>query len=415
MRRIFAVFFISLSFILSCVNVSFSANITIVHWQHHFEPRAKVVESLIKEFTQENPGIEVKFESIPYDTFFDKLVTSLSAGTGPDVFQIPVNILYQFVNQNLVLPIPSDLMPLSEIRNTFIPWTIRMSYINGKYWGFPTDVQPFMLFVNNKLLEDAGLNPAKAPKTWKELEDMARKTTKFTGDKMVQAGLNVFGNAYHYYWTFVYQNVTKSVVDPKTLKVGYNSPEGYEAWQFLADLILKYHVDDPTFLTNQDKFALGKAALDIHEAVYKGNLDMIAPNIKYNVYIPPTKTGKPSTVGTNWVYVVSSKTKNPNVAFKWASYLTSEKAEKEWVIKTGSMPSRKTLLDDVSLQKDSNMIAIFKAIKFVRPLEDLDWDPAWEIREECFQNIVLKNIDVKKAVDLSAQKEEALYSKKFQK
>jgi len=49
---------------------------------------------------------------------------------------------------------------------------------DGQYYALPTAVRTLALFYNKKLFREAGLDPAKPPKTLDELVDAAKKTVK---------------------------------------------------------------------------------------------------------------------------------------------------------------------------------------------------------------------------------------------
>ena len=67
--------------------IGFAAKKTVVtHWQHHTPARAEMVEAFAAKFTQENPDIEIRLESIPEADYFSKLLPALAAGSGPDTF-----------------------------------------------------------------------------------------------------------------------------------------------------------------------------------------------------------------------------------------------------------------------------------------------------------------------------------------
>ncbi|HIC89990.1 MAG TPA: ABC transporter substrate-binding protein [Anaerolineae bacterium] len=388
--------------------------ITVVHWQHHHEARAKIVQELADEFTATNPNIQIDFESVPYDAYFDKLVTSLEAGSGPDVFQIPANIAFEFFRRGQLAPVPAEVMTTEAIESSFVGWTVELLKFEGQYYGLPTDVQTFLLFINNALFEEAGLDPSKGPETWDEFTEYAVKLTKRDANgNLIQAGVDL-GSPYQWYWSLPLQTIDQGFVDPETLKVTYNSSGGYRAWQFLTDLVVKYHVDSPEFLAEQQKFVLGKAAMNLHEYVYAGTLKLQAPDLKFTIHFPPHPKDRPLVIGgTYWTYVVSSQSKHPAEAWKWVKFLTSTEAQRKWVAGGGELPSRQELIDDPQLRADPNVAKALDSMQYAKVFNGIGWDDVWYIHQAIYDNIVLKGMDVKTAVDQGAQEEEALYQKKL--
>jgi len=194
--------------------------VTIVHWQHHYEPRAATVEKLADEFMDANPNIKIEFESIPYGAYFEKIGPSLEAGSGPDTFQLPQNQLLEFYSRGQLLEMPESVMASEEIESSFVPWTIELLKIDGKYYGLPTDVQTQLLFYNDDLFEESGLDPSVDFQSLEELRQAALTLTKREGDVLTQAGLGLVTQPYIMFWCLPFQIFEEGLVkDGTTLKV----------------------------------------------------------------------------------------------------------------------------------------------------------------------------------------------------
>lgn len=390
-----------------------AAAVTVVHWQHHFEARANIVKELAAEFEKANPNIKIDFQSIPYNDFFQKLGPSLEAGSGPDVFQIPGPLVKEFYDRGQLLAVPADVYAAADIEKDFVPWTIQLLKQGGQYVGFPTDVQPFLVFYNDELFKEAGLDPTKDLETWEDVTNAAIKLTKREGDTLLQAGIDITSSPYQWYWGGLTTLNDKGIVDEKTLKVTYNNEAGYAFWAWLTELVTKHKVDSPEFLTGQDKFALGKAAMSGHEYVYSGSLKLTAPDLKYSLHLLPHAPGRPkATAGTHWAYVVSAQSKHPAEAWAWVKFLTSEAAQRKWIVGGGEVPSRKSLYADANLRADPIVAAGLDAMQYVVPFDDFGWDDVYNYQQAIWDNIVLKGMDVKTAVQEAAAAEEKLYQDK---
>lgn len=387
--------------------------ITIVHWQHQFTAREKIVQELAQEFEAANPNIKIDFQSIPYNDYFQKIGPSLEAGSGPDVFQIPGPLVREFYGRGQLTPVPEDVYTGSDIEKDFVPWTVQLLKQEGKYVGLPTDVQPFLVFYNDDLFKAAGLDPSKDLETWEDVTNAADKLTKRDGDTLMQAGISVATNTYQWYWAMISTLSDKGVVDENTLKVTYDNDQGVAGWRWLTELVTKHKVDSPEFLKDQDKFALGKAAIDAHEYTYSGNLKLTAPDLHYSVHLPPHAPGRAkATVGTHWSYVVSSQSKHPSEAWAWIKFLTSEQAERKWIAGGAEAPARTALYSDQSLRSDPTVAAAMDAMKVAVPFDDFGWDDVYNIQQGIWENVVLKGQDVQASVHEAAQAEEKLYQDK---
>ena len=275
--------------------------------------------------------------------------------------------------------------------------------------GLPTDVQPFVVFYNDAMFKEAGLDPSKTLETWDDFTAAAVKLTKRDGDTLTQAGWDS-SDSYQMYWAMPMITFDKGWVDPATLKVTYNNDQGVAMWQWMTDLITKHKVDSPEFLAGQQKFALGKAAMDFHEYVYAGTLAQTAPDLQYSIHLPPHSADRPATTGgTNWSYVVSKQSKHAEAAWNWIKFLTSAEAQKKWVLGGGELPSRTALYNDADLKSKPQVAQAFSAMQVVKPFNDFGWDDVYAIHQGIWDNVVLKSMDVKTAVADAATAEEKLY------
>ncbi len=388
--------------------------IALTHWQHHHEARASIVQSLIEKFQEENPDITVTFESVPYDAYFDKVVTALEAGSGPDVYQIPANMAIEFYNRKQLVPVPEDVMARSAIEAELVPWTVRLLKFEGQYYGMPTDVQVWPLFVNNALAEEAGLDLKTGPQTWDDLKEWAKALTKKDeGGNLVQAGLDIANSAYQYYYQMPAQNCLCLPVNEE-YKVTYDQDYGIEAWQYVTSFVTQDGVDSPQFLAGQEKFVLGKSAMRVAEYVLAGSMKLTAPDVAFTIFPTPHPAGKdPAIMGSSWAYVVSAASKQVVAAWNWVKFLTSADAQKIWAAGGGECPSRVAVLADEALRADPNIATSFDILPTAIPMDGWGWDDVWYIRQAIWDRVILEGADVAASVAKGAEEERALYAKKF--
>jgi multiple sugar transport system substrate-binding protein len=389
------------------------AEITIVHWQHHHEARAPVVEELAKEFMSENPGVKINFESIPYDAYFDKLITALSTKTGPDVFQVPMEMAEQLINAGAIAPVPESVMTTKQIEDAFLPAAVERFKSGDKYYGLPTDVQTLILFINVDLLKECGGDPAKPPATWEELKAQAQMCTKRDASGAItQAGLDT-----RYRWAVftqaMYSFIDGPVVDAANRKAMYDNEQGLAAWKLIAELMTGPNaVDSPEFLTGQRKFEQGKAVFYINHPVTRGRLEREAKNINWIAAPPPVPAGKkPVTPLHVWAYVVNADSKNQEMAWKWVQFLTNKDAQLKWNKAAGDLPSLKELIADPTLAFDANAKVAMDSMTYARPVQQVGQTEVDDIQSKMWERIVINKEPVEIVVKEAAQAETEVIKK----
>ena len=386
------------------------SGVTISHWQHHSDARAK----LVKDFASGYDDATIDFQSIPYESYFQKLGAALEAGNGPCVFQLPANILAEFHDRDQLAPVPESVMSTAEIEEAFTPASIRLLKIGDAYYGMPTDVQTLMLFYNDDLFEAAGLDPSQDFESWDELREAATRLTETNDGRMTQAGLDISASPYQWYYSAPTLAYEDGLVDDETGDVQYDSEPGYQVWERLTGLVTEDGVDDPEFLAEQSKFALGKAGMTLKEYTFTGVYNLTAPDLKFSVHrAPPVadETFAP-VASTSWAYAVSQECEDQDAAWAWVAHLTSEESQRTWVAEGGELPSRSALLEDESLQEDPNIAAGYAALGEAVPYDSKGWDDAFAVQQDIWDQIVLNGKDVRSAVDAGAEEERALYRRK---
>lgn len=386
------------------------AGVTISHWQHQSDARAKIVQDFADGYADANLDVQ----SIPYESYFQKLGAALEADNGPCVFQLPANILAEFYSRGELAPVPDSIMTAEEIESAFTPASIKLLKIENEYYALPTDVQTLMLFYNDDLFEDAGLDPTQDFATWDDLVAAAEKLTETSGDKMTQAGLDISASPYQWYYSAPTLAYRDGLVNDETGDVEYDSEPGFQAWDRLTSLVTEDRVDDPEFLAEQSKFAIGKAGMVFKEFTFAGVYGLTAPDLNFSVHVAPPVTDDAAApvASTSWSYAVSADCDDQEAAWDWVAFLTSEDAQKTWTEGGGELPSRTTLLDDQSLQEDPNIAAGFAALAEAVPYDSNGWDDVYAVQQEIWDEIVLNGTAVEDAVAKGAEDERALYRSK---
>lgn len=387
--------------------------VTVTHWQHHDDARAAVLKELAADFMAANPGIKVELQTIPYNEYFDKLLSAIAAGSGPDVFQIPLTMAPEMIASGRLAPLPGNVMSAAEVNDKYVAWTVELAQKDGKVYGLPTDVQTLVLFINADLAREAGLDPAKPPTTWKELVEQSARATKKDANGLVQAGLDT-----RYKWAdynlFLIQAVDP-VVDLAARKVNYDSPVGMEAWNLVYELMVKQGVDSPRFMTGQTKWEQKRAVFYINHPVARRRPAIAQAPFKWVLALPPRKdAGSPLKIpGHSWLYVLNRDAKQQEAAARWIKFLANRDAVKKWANKAGDLPSLKELLTDPELTRDENDKLVLESMKYAVPVRQTGAKDVNDIRDEIWDNIVIKGMAVSEAVKAGAAKENALIQKKL--
>lgn len=281
-----------------------------------------------EEFERLHPGVRVQFEQIPgFGQYAPKLLMMHVSGSMPDVLSLDASSGAAFMDNGVL----RDLTPFIAADRAFrlddyFPRLVDVFRRGDKLYSIPFDFTPMMMYYNKRLFDAAGVPYPQPGWTWDDFLRIAEALTVVSpdpGKPPSQYGF-YFMNVMPFWLPWLWTN-GGDVLDPEGQRATgcFDGPRSVEAVQFLADLMLRYHVA-PTLEESKaagvDLFRSGQAAMDL-----KGHWMMIdyqADGIDFGVAPLPTNIGRPTTV----VYVtglsISAKAKHPDVAWEYIKFMT---------------------------------------------------------------------------------------------
>jgi len=283
----------------------------------------------------------------------------LLAAESTDIDLIQFDVIWP----GILAPNMLDLGPALEasgMKDMFYPRILTNNTVDGKVVGLPWFTDAGLLYYRTDLLEKYGYTAA--PKTWTELEEMAKK---------IQDGERAAGNAE--FWGFVWQgnayegltcdalewvfsNGGGSIVEnDKTISinneaaakaltraaswVGTISPDGVTTYQE-EDARRVFQAGNAAFMRNWPyAYVLGQggAAGDIETAIKD----------KFSVTnLPAGDSGAAAAALGGWQLGVSAYSANPELATKLALWLTAPEQQKERWLKLNNLPTMPAIYTD---------------------------------------------------------------------
>ncbi|MES0883505.1 extracellular solute-binding protein [Roseibium sp. SCP14] len=317
--------------------------VEIEYWQYFFDARVEAMEQLIEKFQEANPDITVKMTHFPYADYRTKVAAAIPAGEGPDVVQLFYGWLNDYIEADLIQPLPKDVFDPAKIDSEFFPMVQAMKK-DGTYYALPTAVRSLALFYNTRLFDEAGIETP--PATLDELVETAKKLTKLDGaGNITQVGITTGMNAQdHHWWREVL--VRQFGGDPYEndyQTVNYNNEAGLDALNFYVGLEKDHKVTQSGFMDEpQAAFKGGRAGMHIDGSFRIGSLNKVR-GLKWGVAeLPAGPDGKKSNYSSYWVNGITTKAEGEkyDAAVKFLDYLTSDEAMQVWLDVVGELPAK---------------------------------------------------------------------------
>lgn len=179
--------------------------VTLSHWQHHSTGRAAAVEEFKAQFEEANANVTIDFQSIPWAEYWGKLAAGIAGGasSAPDIFQIPMGLVEEYIAGDNLLPVSDSVITPSAIEESYLPWTVQRGQKDGEYYGLPLDVQTLVMYRNDEIYQEAGLDPAAPYQDLADMYDQAILFTKLEGGEDDRIGINT--GYYSAFQTILYQ------------------------------------------------------------------------------------------------------------------------------------------------------------------------------------------------------------------
>ncbi len=123
------------------------------------------------DFEEKNQGVTIEYVTAPYGEIVNTIINMAAAGNKIDLLFGENSWVPGLVDSGLASPIDEILS--EEFLSSFYPSVLKDYEMDGKTYGIPMYISPFLLYYNKDILKEAGFdNP---PQTYDEMLSMAEK------------------------------------------------------------------------------------------------------------------------------------------------------------------------------------------------------------------------------------------------
>lgn len=294
-------------------------------------PQMKTAESLISDFEEKNPGIKVKFTTLPENDLRPAVTKDVATKAGQfDVAMIGSYEVPIWAQNGWIIPLDdyasgdtawdeADLLqPIKDIVSD-----------DGVLYAAPFYGSSSFLFYRKDLAEKAGVTISQTP-TW---DEVAAAAAAMDDDDAGISGICLRGLPG---WG---QNLASLTTVINTFGGSWfnekwepqlDSPATKEAVQFYVDLLREDGQPDAAkdgWEGCLQQMSQGTTAMWYDDTVFAGSvLDSATEEVKPNIAFAMAPTG-PADLASGWLWSwglgVTSSSKNPDAAWKFISWVTS--------------------------------------------------------------------------------------------
>jgi multiple sugar transport system substrate-binding protein len=284
-----------------------------------WEDDAPVSYTIYDDYKRANPNMELEITVKPVRAYMQELKTALAANEQVDVFNVDkAEQLATMIEEGLLYPL-NELISRQKFDTSIYSTQFDRIKFDGVAYALPYRFSVFCIAYNKSMFRERGVPFPHDHMTWEELFDLARRMTFYRGDKKVY-GIYLINRTFDSYFMAFQKGCT--LVDDnlelfaqslryksELIKEGVCiSPEEYEGRfirrEFEQENVAMYLTADWTINQMRESYQNG----DIH--------------FEFDVAALPSIDGKAygRSFGQQSFTAISSECRNPEAAFKLASY-----------------------------------------------------------------------------------------------
>lgn len=152
--------------------------VSLEFWDMTWGPAEYIstAEGLVQKFNESQDKIEVTYQSVPWDNFYQTFTTAIASGSGPDVSTGAGYQQHQFAVMDEILPLDSIIeeWEAEGKLDDFLDGAVEQFQWEGKQIGIPYNCDPRGIFYRKDVFEEKGI---KVPETWEEMVQAAIDVT----------------------------------------------------------------------------------------------------------------------------------------------------------------------------------------------------------------------------------------------
>jgi len=357
------------------------------------QPERRVMDSMVTTFMKLYPEIKVKKVVVPgTETQVAKLLTSLAAGVGPDVYHLDRFTVSERAASGVLQALDKYIPGIrQEIEKTYLDFGWKECVYQNKVWALPWDTDVRALYYRKDFFRQAGLNP---PTTIDELDRCAEKLSVTKNGKLERMGFVPWWNqGWHYTWGWAFGG---EFYDGKTQKITANDPKIVESFAWQKSYCDKYGMKNlESFSAAYERqeevlnpFVSGKTAMVVTGDWFIAFMRQFGPDIDYGIVpIPrPAEYKEPTSWSGGWSMVIPIGAKNPKDAAKFVKWYCGPEANEIYAKGTYHLPVSIKAFETTFLREEPGYKVFLDVLPYSRcrpviPVGALYWDELTAARD----------------------------------
>ncbi len=274
MRRCMAWFLcvVMVAFTLPLTPIQAATPLELNFWGGWTGPDGDIMRAIVQQYNGRHPNVHVTLTTLQWTPLFDKFLTAMRAGQGPDLMAMHPQDTAQFIETGLLEPLSAFGRAIDVKSGDFDRNAWGYAFYKGAQYALPLDFHMHGLYYNVDMFRKVGLDPAQPPTTGEALIAAARRLTidaagrtpgdaGFDAKNVKQYGLAFPNNHHAFYIWFALLHQQGDTFLGGDNRVSFDDAKGIAAWKWEEDLIFKHGVVPVGESNPAQDFLTGRTAM----------------------------------------------------------------------------------------------------------------------------------------------------------
>ncbi|MDQ0835997.1 multiple sugar transport system substrate-binding protein [Streptomyces achromogenes] len=296
----------------------------------------KDLESLAKEFEQQNPGVTVRITTVPWDAAHEKLITAIADGDTPDLSLVDSSWVTELAATNGLRATPASIRPWM-----FFPGSWDTTTYKNTSYGVPFIADTSVIYYRTDITAKAGIKGAPARDWAGYLKDLKaiQATAGKQNAKLRHATQLQTGRDSWLLWLPMVWQQGGNIYDATARKFTFDSPAVTKALEYYS-AIFKGGLSPDDGTDSGQKFQNGLIGTVQQGASTGGNFHLNAPALDSKWQTMPLPKGEQAAgLATGSDLAVFKDARNPDAAGKFVRYLIDVDNITAYADASGNLPA----------------------------------------------------------------------------
>ena len=337
----------------------------IVHWTNAMFPFTEDVGAeFVKEFKAKYPNIQYESDLIVGDRF-EKMVAASAAGTAPDIgMSTPFQI--QEMGLKGVARAHDEFMKSSRVVKQADLWpslTYDLIY-KGKQYGMPFAPDVRVMYINDNVMQTAGLDPNKPATDWDQIEAHTRQI--YRGGEGKLGFPPYWGSGGNALWLLPFWQLGGDTINKEGDKITIDNEHGIKALEWIKKLYDLQggwnNVAERRKLNNTPNALFIDGAMAYYFATFterKSKEFLGSPSLKFHFTPwPIPKGGRRMNYGGNHTFFLTTGSKTPDVAWRFLEFLAQDDIILRFTERYDRIPVKIKVAESQAYQKNDPFLKL---------------------------------------------------------